>query len=237
MSSVRLVFLQKFRTILAAGGFALVLVLVLVLPLARAAGNPPAASPPDAALLQRAEKIVAPIVAGDPVQAARVRDIVAQQYTDLRRIHEARAGAFAVARRNSEPTAAALAVTAAQDQALARQAELHFAFLGRLAGELTPAQIDAVKDGMTYGVVPLTERVYGEMLPNLTPEQRKQIRAWLVEAREHAMDAGSSDEKHAWFGKYKGKINNFLAAAGINLKQAEKDLAARRKSAGRSGAR
>ena len=42
------------------------------------------------------------------------------------------------------------------------------------------------------------------------------------------MDAGSSDEKHAWFGKYKGKINNYLAAAGYNMKQAEKNLATKR---------
>ncbi len=33
----------------------------------------------------------------------------------------------------------------------------------------------------------------------------------LWEAREHAIDGGSSEEKHAWFGKYKGRIiNNYL---------------------------
>jgi hypothetical protein len=83
---------------------------------------------------------------------------------------------------------------------------------------------------MTYGVLPLTFRVYQEMLPNLTAEQKTQIHAWLVEAREHAMDGFTSEEKHAWFGKYKGRINNYLAAAGYDMKQAEKDMLARQKT-------
>jgi len=33
------------------------------------------------------------------------------------------------------------------------------------------------------------------------------------------MDAESSDKKHAWFGKYKGRINNYLSNEGINMKE------------------
>ena len=39
---------------------------------------------------------------------------------------------------------------------------------------------------MTYGVRPKTMGVYLEMVPSLTEEQKRQIRAWLTEAREHA---------------------------------------------------
>ena len=88
-----------------------------------------------------------------------------------------------------------------------------------------------MKDGLTYGVLPKTFQVYQEMLPDLTAEQKRQILAWLTEAREQAMDASTSDEKHAWFGKYKGRINNYLSKAGIDMKQAEKDMQARKKSA------
>ena len=70
-----------------------------------------------------------------------------------------------------------------------------------------------------------------ELLPQLTVEQQAEILANLLEAREYAMDAGSSDEKHAWFGKYKGRINNYLSAAGYDLKRAEQDLATRKKPA------
>jgi len=70
----------------------------------------------------------------------------------------------------------------------------------------------------------ITYNVYLKMMPDLSVEQKRQIRAWLWEARELAMDQGSSKEKHGVFGKYKGKINNYLSAAGYNLKEAEKNL-------------
>ena len=49
-----------------------------------------------------------------------------------------------------------------------------------------------------------------------------------MESREHAMGAGTSQEKHAWFGKYKGKMNNYLSGRGYDLKQAEQEQARRR---------
>jgi hypothetical protein len=44
-----------------------------------------------------------------------------------------------------------------------------------------------------------------------------QILAWLKEAREFAMDAENSNKKHGWFGKYKGRINNYLSKRGYDL--------------------
>ncbi len=82
---------------------------------------------------------------------------------------------------------------------------------------------------MTYGVLPITYRGYLDMLPSLTDEQKKQIKDYLTEAREHAMDAGSSKEKHGWFGKYKGRINNYLSKAGYDMKKAGDDWEKRRK--------
>jgi Spy/CpxP family protein refolding chaperone len=58
------------------------------------------------------------------------------------------------------------------------------------------------------------------MIPTLTEAQKAKIYEWLKEAREVAMDAGSSDQKHAVFGKYKGRINNYLSAEGYDLKKA-----------------
>ncbi len=195
-------------------------------PALRAGDTPP---PPAPELVQRADKIVAGLQLTDAAQAARISDLVARQYAALRLVHQTRDNGLKLAGEIADKTEAEQARTRVKDTATARQAALHYAFIAALSAELTPAQVDGVKDGMTYGVLPNTFKVYQEMLPNLTAEQKRQILAWLTEAREHAMDASTSDEKHGWFGKYKGRINNYLAQAGIDMKQAEKDMFARKK--------
>jgi len=37
--------------------------------------------------------------------------------------------------------------------------------------------------------------------------------------REIAIDAETSEKKHWWFGKYKGRINNYLSAEGFDMKK------------------
>jgi hypothetical protein len=103
--------------------------------------------------------------------------------------------------------------------------------LAALSKELNASQVEKVKDGLTYGVLPITYKGYEDMIPELKPEEKKQIMAWLVEAREHAMDAESSEKKHWWFGKYKGRINNYLSQKGYDLTQARIDWQKRIKAA------
>ena len=177
-------------------------------------------------ITQRADRIVAALGLEDKAKAARVRDIIVQQYRSLSAVHDARDAQIKAARAaaGADPRATEKAVASARDQAKATLAKLHPGYLSRLAAELPPEQVDRVKDGMTYGVVQVTYNAYLRMLPELTDAQKRQLTAWLVEAREIAMDEGTSDEKHKVFGKYKGKINNYLSAAGYNLKEAEKNL-------------
>ena len=90
----------------------------------------------------------------------------------------------------------------------ALQAELyrhHFEFAAALGNYLSDKEIEAVKDGMTYGVVPKTYQAYQDMIPSLKENEKLQILNWLKEAREFAVDAGTSKAKHGWFGKYKGQ--------------------------------
>ena len=192
----------------------------------------PKASEPDAYTRTaelRADKIAASLALADPLKTARVRDVIARQYVDLHALHAVRDARIAEAK--SLPDRAAASAVAAKGSIDPQLTVLHAAYLARLAEELAPAQIERVKDGMTYGVLPLTFRVYQQMLPELTAAQKDQILAWLTEARELAMTGSTSGEKHAWFGKYKGRINNYLSAAGYDLKQAEKNLKAQPSSA------
>lgn len=95
----------------------------------------------------------------------------------------------------------------------------HTQYIKQLNKRLLKVQVEGVKDAMTYNVMPNTYKAFQEMIPTLTDVQKKQIYEWLYEAREKAMDQGSSDAKHAMFGKYKGRINNYLAAQGYDLKK------------------
>jgi Protein of unknown function (DUF3826) len=183
-------------------------------------------------ITERAEKIVAPLGIQDAAKATRIRDVIVNQYRNLSAVHAARDAKIAQAPKSpGDSTVADAWRGLARKEADLTIYPLHRQFVARLEAELTPEQVNQVKDGMTYGVVPLTFQRYRELLPNLTVEQQADILANLLEAREYAMDAGTSEEKHAWFGKYKGRINNLLSALGYDMKQAEQDLAAREKAA------
>jgi len=177
-------------------------------------------------LNERAAKIAASLGISDAAQSDRVHGIIVQQYRALNVIHAERDEQIKNAKENAgnDKTAANSAIEAARTSTKPKLDKLHGEFLAKLSAELSPEQVDQVKDGMTYGVAPLTYGVYLKMYPELTDEQKAQIKAWLNEARELAMDGSTSDEKHAVFGKYKGKINNYLSKAGYDAKKGEQNL-------------
>ena len=176
-------------------------------------------------IAKRADKIVAGLGSTDAVFNKKVSAVVADQYMALGSIHDERNAKIKAIKTKdtvltADDKAAIDKLTANADKKLEK---LHAKYLAKLSKLCTAEQVEGIKNGMTYNVLNVTYTAYQEMLPNLTPEQKKQILDWLTEAREHAMDAESSDKKHAWFGKYKGRINNYLAKAGVDMKQAEKE--------------
>ena len=174
---------------------------------------------------ERATKIVEKLALGNKEKESAVTNIIAQQFRDLSKIHDAR---DAEIKKVKEESSLAKEKQNAAIEKLKSKAgksidKLHKAYLKKLGTQLNEAKITEVKDGMTYGVLPITVAGYNDMLPNLTKEQREYIYNALVEAREHAMDGGSSKEKHGWFGKYKGRINNYLSKQGYDLNKESKD--------------
>lgn len=121
------------------------------------------------------------------------------------------------------------AIQAEIDKLNGLKSEHRSKFVAALEGNLTPEQVEMVKDKLTYDKVQVTYKGFCDMLPQLREVEKAYILKMLEEARELALDGGSSEEKTAVFGKYKGKINNFLSANGYDLKQASKDWQARRK--------
>ena len=148
----------------------------------------------------RAQKIVDGLQLTDRKQARAVRNIIANRYFLLNDIHS-----------KYDKT---------QQDAL--QAELyrhHFELQSALAVYLTDEQIDAVKDGMTYGRLKRDYNAQLDMIPTLSDYEKQQVLIWLREAREYAMDAADSKGKHFWFDKYRGRTNNWLSSRGYDLKK------------------
>ena len=174
---------------------------------------------------ERAAKIVTKLDLKNEAKEKAVSNIIAQQFRDLTEIQD---GRDAEIKKVKEDTSLAKEkqnekVDKLKSKADKSIAKLHKSYIKKLSKELSEDKITEVKDGMTYGVLPITVAGYNDMLPNLTPEQKDYIYKALVEAREHAMDAGSSKEKHGWFGKYKGRINNYLSKQGYDLNKESKD--------------
>lgn len=183
-------------------------------------------------IAKRVDKIVDPLGITNEAQKSRVQNLITDQYRTLRELYAARdAQIDEVKRSPGDPTVAEGYVKVTRDATSLKLADAHRRFVARLAVELTPEQVDKVKDGMTYGVVGVTYKRYLELFPSMREDDKHEILADLIEARELAMDGGSSEDKHAVFGKYKGRINNYLTKAGYDMKQAEKDLAEKQKTA------
>ena len=130
----------------------------------------------------RAQKIVDGLQLTDQKQARAVRNIIANRYFQLNDIHAK--------------------YDKGQQDAL--QAELykhHFELASALSVYLNDEQIDAVKDGMTFGRLKRDYQATQDMIPTLSDFEKQQILIWLKEA------------------KYRGRTNNWLSARGYDLKK------------------
>ena len=177
----------------------------------------------------RAAKIVKTLALSDSIKALKVQKIIAEQYRNLNTIHEAKKVRVTEIKADKSRSKALVdSLLKIEDSNIDKAlAKLHKSYVKQLSKKLTSEQVEGVKNGMTYSVFPNTYKAYQEMMPYLTTEQKKQIFDYLFEAREHAMDAESSEKKHAWFGKYKGRINNYLSAQGIDMKKMSSEWEAR----------
>ena len=149
----------------------------------------------------RAQKIVDGLQLTDAQKAENVRNIIANRYFLLNDIH------------------AKYDKKTQEDALYAELYKHHFELASALALYLNEEQIDAVKDGMTYGRLKRDYNAQLEMIPTLKDEEKAQILVWLKEAREYAIDAADSKGKHFWFDKYRGRTNNWLSARGYDLKK------------------
>lgn len=172
----------------------------------------------------RAAEVLETLSLTDEDKIKAVRDAVINQYRALR----ARDAVVEAYIRAVEPDDA----EAVRAKLVGRLTEpLHELYVGTLSSLLTPDQVDAVKDYMTYNKVTVTYNAYVEIIPNLKEPDKTMILSVLKEAREDAMDAGSAPEKHQIFEVYKERINKQLKSNGYDVDKAFTDWEAKQSQA------
>lgn len=174
-------------------------------------------------LTDRSTKIVNTLSIKDSAVYNRVVELLVNQYLQLNTIHDqSKIVTDSIKNLTLSADEKTPRIKKEEEKKSASLLQLHNQFLNLLQKNLSDDQIELVKDGMTYRVLPVTYGAYQDMIPALTAEQKAKIYTWLKEARELAMDEGSSDNKHKVFGRYKGRINNYLSAEGYDMKKEEK---------------
>ena len=182
-------------------------------------------------IISRAQKVTDALGITGTDKGTQVLNIVANRYFKLNDIYSERdsikkvAGTLTGDAKKQKQQEA----ESTKDMKLYRS---HFGFIADLSLYLTDSEVEKVKDVMTYNVVNVTYKAQCDMIPTLKEEEKVQILAWLKEAREYAIDAESSKKKHEAFGKYKGRINNYLSKRGYNLTKEREAWAKRVKARG-----
>jgi hypothetical protein len=169
----------------------------------------------------RADDIVKALALPDAASAATVHEALLAQYRALdawQRENEAPLKELKKASHSQDKATAEKAQTSINATYSSRKA-LRERFLQKLGAVLTPAQVEQVKDKLTYNKVQVTFNAYCQQYPTLNDEQKAKILGWLKEAREEAIDGGSSEEKSDIFNKFKGRINNYLVKQGLSNKK------------------
>ncbi len=181
-------------------------------------------------ILKRSEKVTDALSLTGTAKGEQVRNIVANRYFELNDIYSERDSLYAIAKNTKNKDTREFMMKQADHQKDSRIYLSYPGFLSDLSLFLNKQEIDTVKDVLTYNVVNKTYVAHLEMIPNLSQEEKERIMAWLKEAREFAVNAESSRMKHQWFGKYKGRTNNWLSKRGYNLAEERKGWQERIKS-------
>lgn len=182
-------------------------------------------------IMQRSTKVTDALKITGTARGKEVLNIVANRYFKLNDIYTERDSIKAVAKTltGNEKKQKMEYAEMLKDQKLYKS---HFGFIADLSVYLSEKEVETVKDVLTYNVVNVTYKAQCDMIPSLKLEEKVQILAWLKEAREYAMDAESSKKKHEAFGKFKGRINNWLSKRGYNLTKEREEWAKRVKARG-----
>lgn len=150
---------------------------------------PPATAASDAALEKRVAALVASMELADPARQERLRAVLTANLRAVRDAHNA---------------------------GLQLDPSVHKDLIAGLQADLTPEQVDSVKDKLTVNKLPITFKVYHQILPSLKSEDDAVILAQLQQAREESLDVKNPDEMTPIFKKHKTEIEHYLNSHGYD---------------------
>lgn len=179
---------------------------------------------------QKTSKILDKLSLANDSIRENIHLVIANRYLELREIHqkydERNKVIEADARLSKEEKEAELERSYYQyNSDLYRS---RFGYIAWLSFYLDDEQVEKVKDAMTYNMFHVRYNDFLDLLPNLTEAEKNRVHHWLVEAREFSMDFETPRKMRQMFTKYRGRINNYLAARGYNLRKATEEQQARR---------
>lgn len=170
---------------------------------------PPTTAASDAALEKRVSALVASLSLDDSARQERVRKVIS---TDLRAVRDA------------------------HNAGLQLDPSVHKNFIDGLQADLSPEQVEKVKDSLTANKLPITLKAYHQILPDLKPDDEAKIVDWLKRAREQSLDVKNVDEMSPIFKKYKSEIEAYLNAHGYDWAKSYKAFVDGQKASAKSTA-
>ena len=168
---------------------------------------PPATAASDAALEKRVSALVDSLSLSDTAKQEHVRKALSANLRAVREAHNA---------------------------GLVLDPSVHSNLINGLQADLTPEQVEAVKNSLTANKLPITLKVYHQILPQLKPEDEAKILDWLKRAREESLDVKNVDEMTPIFKKYKTEIERYLDAHGYEWAKSYKAFVDGQKAGGKS---
>ena len=165
---------------------------------------PPPTAASDAALNKRVSRLVDSLDLKDDARQERVR---AALTADLRAVRDA------------------------HNAGLQLDGIVHSNFIANLQADLTPEQVESIKDKLTANKLPTTLKAYHQILPDLKPQDEAKILVWLKQAREQSLDMKNVDEMTPIFKKYKTEIEHYLDSRGYNWAKSYKAFVNSQKAA------
>lgn len=205
------------------------LVFTLAASLALAAENatPTAATAPKASSSERrAASLLKELKLTDAAKETKVRTILESHFATMEKWHAANDPTLTplwsewTAARNQPTKAEATKVGEKIDAVYASFRPQRDAFLAALAKEISPADIEKIKNSLTRSPgMDRTANAYIEIVPTFTDADKAFVRERFAIAREQSIDTTADKEVVAFFKRQKDIVEAYIDEKGYNYKK------------------